>query len=770
MKHTFTLLLSFLFVALWAQCESLEIDRTGWSVHSVDTEETNGEGPNNGRAIHTIDNNNNTFWHTRWQNYTAEFPHFISIDMGAVYPINGLSIRSRHDNPYNKAKGYELYLSLDGENWEPLQAAGDLIYPNPNETGQTAFFDFGAVNAQYFKLIFNTNYSNDNHVAISEIKATQISGEGCSATGQNNQVLVFDEIEQHYTTDSDFELSASSNTSSPIQYEVVSGPATVSGNTLSLTGEGGVVEVRAYQEESTDYYLSEVFRSFDVVDLSTIQPEIITRITSAYPIEMPSLYAYKLTASSTIAEEDALSVTHIEFYVNGELLETEEGNNSYFAWWTPSEYGTHNIEIKSYASNGMIQSLFKTVEVTNTINTREITTLQNAIIDFGSIGSQWYYGTYEMPQFVGAYDQILAEFNVTCPNVPGGCDDWDRLGYLQIKNPDGEWVELIRYITPYGVACEHELDITDFASLLQGEVEFRMYIETWGTGGWELELKLHYYQGTPEYRYSEIEEVWNGTYNFGDLANLQPVPQATINAPLSTEEASFRVVTTGHGWGANNTGNAAEFYYANHHFNVNGMNTFDQSMRVTCNPNPDGCTGQMGTWYHARAGWCPGAIAKPYLYDLTPHIGESFAFDYEFELDYVDYCHPNNPECVSGVTCADCNDGYNPHYRIGAYAVYKSNNPLGVLSTKEVQPVIDNKLIVLPNPSNGIFKVYLENEMQKLNLQIYDTNGTAIKRYTFNNETELNSYTFNVENLPSGVYFIKVYNEKQMAATKFIIK
>lgn len=323
-------------------------------------------------------------------------------------------------------------------------------------------------------MVFNTNYSNDNHVAIAEIKATQISGEGCSATGQNNQVLVFDEIEQHYTTDNDFELSASSNTSTPIQFEVVSGPATVSGNTLSLTGKGGVVEVRAYQAASTEYYQSEEFRSFIVVDLSTIQPEIITRITSFYPIEMPSLYAYKLTASSTIAEEDALSVTHMEFYVNGELLETEEGNNSYFAWWTPSEYGTHNIEIKSYASNGMIQSLFKTVEVTNTINTREVTTLQNAIIDFVSIGSQWYYGTYEMPQFVGAYDQILAEFNVTCPNVPGGCDDWDRLGYLQIKNPDGEWVELIRYITPYGVACEHELDITDFASLLQGEVEFRM--------------------------------------------------------------------------------------------------------------------------------------------------------------------------------------------------------------------------------------------------------------------------------------------------------
>ena len=38
----------------------------------------------------------------------------------------------------------------------------------------------------------------------------------------------------------------------------------------------------------------------------------------------------------------------------------------------------------------------------------------------------------------------------------------------------------------------------------------------------------------------------------------------------NVEAAKLRLTTTGHGWGNNNTGNAAEFYYATHNLAVNG--------------------------------------------------------------------------------------------------------------------------------------------------------------------------------------------------------
>lgn len=771
MKYLYFIFTLFLAVILNAQCGSTEILQTNWTVHGFSTEEASGEGANNGRAVHSIDGNINTFWHSRWQNFTPQYPHFIEIDMGENRDMNGLSVTSRNDTPNIKPKNYELYLSSDGVNWGLVQSAGILEYPDLSANGQTAEITFGAVSARYFKLIFTSNYDDNVHIAISEINAFEISGgPECVATGQNNQVVFLEEIEKHYTTDAPFTINATSSTDNPIMYEIVSGPATVSGNVITLTGEGGTVVVRAFQNENSEFYEGEDIVSFEVVDLNAIQPEIHTRLTESYPIEMPPLYSYKLTASSSIAESQALSVENIEFRVNGELLESVNGIYSSYAWWTPASYGQHTVEISAIASNGNILTESYTLNVTNEISSREVVTLQNAVIDWGSTGSQWYYGTYELPQFTGAYDNILAEFNVTCPSVPGGCDDWDRLGYLQIKNPDGEWIELIRYITPYGVACSHELDVTDYASVLQGEVEFRMYIETWGTGGWEMELKLHYNQGTPEFIYSEIQEIWQGTYNFGDLADLQPVPTATVDMPENTEEAEFRVVTTGHGWGSTNTGNAAEFYYANHHFNVNGTNTFDQAMRTDCNPNPDGCTGQMGTWQYDRAGWCPGTIAKPYIYNITPFIDAPYSFDYEFQLNYVDLCHPNNPECVTGVTCSNCNDGYNPHYRIAAYNVYRGNSPLGTLATQEITNDQPNKLTVYPNPSNGLFRVDLAEEMEKATLQIYSVNGEALKRFTFANRSALNAFTFSVNDLPAGIYFIKIYNQNQMAAAKLILK
>ena len=92
---------------------------------------------------------------------------------------------------------------------------------------------------------------------------------------------------------------------------------------------------------------------------------------------------------------------------------------------------------------------------------------------------------------------------------------------------------------------------------MQGQVEFRVFIDTWGTGGWQLTLDIYYTEGTPDFPYSSVTEAWDGSYSFGNPANLQPVE--TYQAGLIDEvEASFlRLSNTGHGWCSNNSGNAA---------------------------------------------------------------------------------------------------------------------------------------------------------------------------------------------------------------------
>lgn len=770
MRITYLLIMLFLGQFLYAQCESIAIPRDSWAIHSFDTEEDDGEGPNNGRAIHAIDNNTNTFWHSKWKDHTSTFPHFIAVDMGQSYPIDGLSLLSRHDSPNNKPKDYEIYLSNDGENWDPIQAMGQFVYPNPNASAQTTEISFGAVNARYFKILTTSSWDGSVHTVISEIYATQISGAGCEATGQNNQIIDFTEIPKKYTTDEPFEINATTSSGLAIEYSIVSGPATISGNLVSLTGTGGEVTIKASQSGSAEYYPVEVLRSFDVIDLQTIQPEVISRLTENYPVQMPELMPYYLYARASIDESDVLQVSNIQFYANGDLIESDNNGGVYRALWTPTSFGNHQIEIKATASNGMSTTETYSIDVTNQISTQDVLSLDGAVIDMGTLGSQWYYGTYTLPQSVGAYDKILAEFDVTCPNVPGGCDDWDRLAWIHIKDYHGKWVELFRYVTPYGVACDHTIDVTDYESLLQGEIEFRVFIDTWGTGGWQMDLNFNYQEGTPEFTYTSMDEIWHGYYNFGDPADMQPVPIANIQVPENTESAAFRLVTTGHGWGSNNTGNAAEFYYATHNLKVNGGNTFSQYLKTICNPNPDGCTGQMGTWQHDRAGWCPGTIPQPYFYDMTPHIGSQFSFQYEFQPSYMDYCHPNNPDCVTGQTCSDCNDGYNPHYRVGGYMIYKSNTPLGMMSTEEVTDLKPNKMLAYPNPNNGFFKLQLENEMLNPVVEIVDMTGRTMKTYFFKNKAEIDNYTFHIETLPSGVYFIKTYNINEIYTLKIIKK
>ncbi|GAL65768.1 hypothetical protein [Jejuia pallidilutea] len=66
---------------------------------------------------------------------------------------------------------------------------------------------------------------------------------------------------------------------------------------------------------------------------------------------------------------------------------------------------------------------------------------------------------------------------LTCPDV--GCDEWDVFANVKIKDQvSGEDYELARYITPYWndnsqLDRGFEFDVTDFKSLLTGEVELR---------------------------------------------------------------------------------------------------------------------------------------------------------------------------------------------------------------------------------------------------------------------------------------------------------
>ncbi|PQV50232.1 putative secreted protein (Por secretion system target) [Jejuia pallidilutea] len=599
------------------------------------------------------------------------------------------------------------------------------------------------------------------------------SGDG---SGKQNQIITFDPIGKKSTTSSPFNVTASSTSGlTNITYSVESGPATISGNTVTLNGSVGTVTLKAEQDGNDDFNPAETFQQFEVIDLSTFSPSISTRLTEDYPIEMPSFYAYPIYITSAIEEAELIAINNIEVTVDGTPITVTDENNLHYALWTPNAYGFHTINITAYGSNGINTTITKIIEVTNSISTQNVTTLDDVVIEFNKENSRNFYGTYTMPQHVGSYNQIIANLLVECPSETGDCDDWDRRAFIDVKGPDGNWIQIIRYITPYGVGCNHAIDLTDYASLLQGEVEFRMFIDTWGTGGWQISLDFDFQQGSPQYLYSNVDELWDGFWDLGDPNNLQPIPVVNYSYNSNVESSHLRLSNTGHGWGSNNSQNAAEFYEATNYIDVDGIQNYTQHLWNTCNPNPDNCSPQNGTWRFNRAGWCPGTIAPPDIIDMTPQISKG-TVDFRYRLDpsYVDECHPNNPNCITGVTCSDCNDGFNPRYHIDGQLINFSNTPLvqGTLDVTTINNTANYKLHAYPNPSNGIFQISSSSpsNIGKSVMYVVTVSGEIIKSYYFNSAEELNNTTFNLSSLAKGLYFVTIENNAGQGNLKLIIE
>jgi len=300
--------------------------------------------------------------------------------------------------------------------------------------------------------------------------------------------------------------------------------------------------------------------------------------------------------------------------------------------------------------------------------------------------------TFTFPPLDEPFSRVLLHYTIECPSAPGDCDPWDRIGYLKVLDeaPDHSVTEyeITRVITPYDItggsypgSCTWVLDVSDYRPLLHDEVTLSNYIETWigGERGWIVTIEFEFVHGTPAYEVHSVHNLWNGYHMvYGDPdnpidAHLQPVG---VDIPADVVAGKIRAVTTGHGQG--NTDNAAEFSRKVHEVSIDGVPYSHHLWRWDCNENE--CSPQGGTWHFSRAGWCPGDKVDPWDVDITARRdpGTASALDYEVQA-YENLCRPTNPDCVSGVTCTDCN--YNstghtqPHYALVGQLILYSVSP-----------------------------------------------------------------------------------------------
>lgn len=601
------------------------------------------------------------------------------------------------------------------------------------------------------------------------------------AGGLAAQFIDFPEIGDQLVYSEPIELQATASSGLPVTYEIAQGPATLEGNILTLTGEEGTVKVRAIQSgDGTNWQPAPtVTRTFFVVDPENYTPEItIRRPYEGTQVYMPDFDNPVLVVlSAYIDHPEVLKFEEVKCLVDGQelVLKTDypnKPNNGYwYTTWTPSGEGTYNMTASITQTGGKVTTVSNTFEVTTNYNDITVSALNGELVATNQQFTS--YGEFPFPTHVNAFDSINMHYLHNCLN--GNCKSYDHVSSVRVKNYRGEWVELCRYTTPFGVECEDNQDVTDFTTLLQGLVEFEYSCEMYEQAGegYCPTILFEYTKGTPVYPYVDLNEIWYGSYSFGDYENLCPVPPRNITFDPTVEKANLRLVTSGHHWsdteqGAYNTGNAAEFYEATHNIKINGNTTFTQHLWRSCTPNPAGCQPQSGTWTYSRSGWCPGSLPIVWNYSLDNYLNSGIPeLLYEFDPTYVDECHPNYPDCVTGQNgCINCLDSNNPILIVSGMLVTYSHQSNIVVTGVTERPDANEEpfhVTLTPNPVKNTLTVTTDYDKGRVSVRVINSQGVHVKAFGVEGTA-----TIDMSDLPAGVYFVQMLGGKMV--TRKIIK
>lgn len=171
-----------------AEPSYLYVPQNRLSVKAYSTQETSGEGANNGRAVHAIDGNQSTFWHSAWSSGTPAYPHSITFAIDSTYMLNGFEYLPRQNHTNGRIADYELFVSdtPDGE-WV-LAAKGTF---ENSSAMKRAFFE--PLAGKYVKLVNYRAANGDNNTCMAEFnlfyKAPPLSGSSIRTPEQKSLLV-----------------------------------------------------------------------------------------------------------------------------------------------------------------------------------------------------------------------------------------------------------------------------------------------------------------------------------------------------------------------------------------------------------------------------------------------------------------------------------------------------------------------------------------------------------------------------------------------------
>ena len=124
---------------------------------------------------------------------------------------------------------------------------------------------------------------------------------------------------------------------------------------------------------------------------------------------------------------------------------------------------------------------------------------------------------------------------------------------------------------------------------------------------------------------------------------------------------------------------------------------------------------------------------------------------YQFDPNYLDYCHPNHPDCVDGTTCAECAAPDNPVLRVAGKVITYSNDEAVLTSVHPERPEAAFAAEIYPNPAKGQVTLRTDYEKGAVSVMVLNMQGQMVMFFTVEGQR-----TIDVSCLAKGVYTVQM--------------
>ena len=166
----------------------------------------------------------------------------------------------------------------------------------------------GTVDAEYLEIKDNIATGGATFNAYSSVNLGNTSGWTFFKT---EQTIDFPAISDKAFDDDPFTLTATASSGLDVEFEVISGPATVEGNLLTLDGSIGTVQIKASQPGDIDYYPAQsVINEFEVIgyDQEITFPELSPATYGDGPIDLLATSTYNLKITYSSSDESVATI------------------------------------------------------------------------------------------------------------------------------------------------------------------------------------------------------------------------------------------------------------------------------------------------------------------------------------------------------------------------------------------------------------------------------------------------------------------------------